>query len=349
MIHSKFSLLLLTFMSWYDSCVSCDAPQLGLPDTNVDEPDPPPVDSGDETVDTAPPAACDFEEVEPNNNVAEANVIDTELWACGVLAPETEDGEGVATDFLTFTVPETGWLSMWTRGQDIGSYADLQMSIQVTRGSELIIVGAVQHSPGTLDPKATFPVEVGDQVVVSVSSENLTASDQQLWEFLGTILKEPPVYWNVVEDESIDDPGVNDTNALANQYLESGDSVYGVLSGDDDADVFLLEIPEGSSTIHLDVEAYDEGSPIDARLALIRVNPDYDPEAAEGEDNSNPYITVKTDDNGPGADLDLDPEIEWDTDIAGTWRVRVSNIGTFDSKMDWYVMHVTISDGPELE
>ena len=51
----------------------------------------------------------------------------------------------------------------------------------------------------------------------------------------------------------------------------------------------------------------------------------------------------------PDADLDLDPEIIHDTSISGTWRVRVSNPGTFDSKLDWYVLHVTVSDGPDDE
>ena len=122
----------------------------------------------------------------------------------GVLAPEGETGEDLAIDFLTFTVPETGWLSMWTRGQDIGSSSDLQMNPTVYRDDEPIVVGTVEHSPGTLDPKVTFPVLAGDEVSVSISSQNLSASDQQIWEFLATILKEPPVYWNRVEDEDVD-------------------------------------------------------------------------------------------------------------------------------------------------
>jgi hypothetical protein len=347
MIHSKFSLLLLTFMSWYDACVSCEAPAPSLPDTPDEPADPPVGDSGEDTGENAPPPACDFPEEEPNSNISSANEIETELWACGVLAPEDESGEGLATDFLRFTVPETGWISMWARGQDIGSYADLQMNVTVTRDDEPMVVGNVEHSPGTLDPKVSFPVVLGDEIVVSISSQNLSASEQQIWEFLAIIFKEPPVYWNRVEDEDVDDPGVNDTNLLANEYLESGDSMFGILSSDDSADVFLLEVPEGSTTIHLDIEAYDQGSPIDARLALIRENPDYDPGAPADDPDAEEWLTVRRDDNGPGADLDLDPEIEVDTTIPGDWRVRVSNPGTFDSKLDWYVLHVTVSDGPE--
>ena len=349
MIHSKFSLLLLTFMSWYDACVSCEAPEPQLPSSPAEEAPPPAQDTGDDTGELPPPPACDFPEEEPNSSRADANVIETELWACGVLAPEGEDGTGLATDFLTFIVPETGWLSMWARGQDIGSSSDLQMNPTVYRDGEPIVVGTVEHSPGTLDPKVTFPVLAGDEVSVSISSQNLSASDQQIWEFLATILKEPPVYWNRVEDEDVDDPGVNDTNELANEVLVTGDSVFGILSTDDAADVFLLDIPDASTTIHLDIEAYDVGSPIDARLALIRENPDYDPDADASDPNSEKWLTVRRDDNGPGADLDLDPEIEADTSIPGMWRVRVTNPGFYDSKLDWYVLHVTISDGPDTE
>lgn len=346
MIHSKFSVLLLTFMSWYDSCVSCPAPQADLPSDPDATEEPDPDDTSEDTFDIPPPEACDFPEEEFNNEPSTANEIETELWACGVLAPDAETGDvESATDFVVFTAPESGWISMWARGEDIGSYADLQMTVTYNRSSDAVFVGSVKHSPGTMDPKVAVPVEAGDVIDVGIVAENFSGTDQQLWEFLPTILKAPPVYWNVVEDEPVDDPGSNDTNALAFQVLQSGDSVFGTLGVGDAGDTYLIEIPEGSSTIHVDIEAYDGGSPLDSRLALSVVNEDYDP----SDEDSSPYTTKASDDNGPGADLDPDPEIELDTTEDGTWRVRVTNRGTFASKFHWYVLHVTVADGPELD
>lgn len=339
MIHSKFSLFLLTFMSWYDSCVSCSAPEPGLPGGNAgatEEPDP--VDSGDSNTGNPPPPPCDFPEEEPNDWPDEADEIETELWSCGVLAPDAgSEGSESATDFVAFTVPETGWLSMWARGEDIGSYANLQMNVTLNRTSSANFVGTVQHSPGTSDPRVTIPVEAGDVVDVAMSAENFAGTDQQLWEFLPTILKEPPVYWNTTEDEDNADPGSNDANADASQLLLTGDSVYGLLAQGDDADVYLFDVPEGGGTIEVDVEAYDAGSPIDAKLFLLRDDPDAEPEAA------NPFIQVRSNDNGRAADLAPDPRIVHDTDIDGRWRVRVTNVGTFASDYHWYVLHVTVT------
>jgi len=337
MIHSKFSLFLLTFMSWYDSCVSCSAPEPGLPGTDApatEEPDP--VDTGDENTGNPPPPPCDFPEIEPNDWPDEADAIETELWACGVLAPDAgSEGSESAIDCVAFTAPETGWLSMWARGEDIGSYANLQMNVTMNRATAAQFIGTVQHSPGTSDPRVTIPVEAGDVIDVAMSAENFAGTDQQLWEFLPTILKEAPVYWNVLEDEDNSDPGANDVNADATQVLVSGDSVYGVLGQGDAADVFLFDVPAGGGTIEVDVEAYDAGSPIDARLALLRDSID-DPGSLE---------TVRSNDNGREADLAPDPRIVHDTTTGGVWRVRVTNVGTFASAYHWYVLHVNVTTG----
>jgi|GEM_PF-6892271 len=344
MIHSKFSLLLLTFMSWYDSCVSCPAPEPQLPGDPGTSVEPPPDTGEEDTADTTPPPACDFEEVEPNDTPDEANEMDTELWACGVLSPDAGAEEGSpATDFVKFTVPESGWLSMWGRGEDIGSYANLQMNVAFNRDTSLEFVGSIKHSPGTSDPRVTIPVEAGDVIDVALSAENFGGTDQQLWEFLPTVLKEPPVYWTMLEIEEGDEVENNDARVDAHQLLVTGDSVYGVMGVGDDTDVYLIDVPEGSSTITVDIEAYDAGSPLDAKLVLMRDNPDY------GEPDESRFIVERSNDNGREADLAPDPRIIHDTTVGGEWRVEVENVGTFASRFNWYVLHVTITDGPEDE
>lgn len=346
MIHSKMSLFLLTFMSWFDSCTSCSAPEPPLIDADApatEEPDED-VDSG-ETGDNPAPPACDFPEEEPNDWHYEADEIETELWACGVLAPDAESGDSdSATDVVVFTAPVTGWLSMWARGEDIGSYANLQMNVTLNRSTSPNFVGTVQHSPGTSDPRVAIPVEAGDVVDVALSAENFAGTDQQLWEFLPTILKEPPVEWNTEEDEDNDDPGANDVNADAYQVLQSGDSVFGLLGSGDNADVYIIPVLEGGAEIEVDVEAYDAGSPVDTKLVLLR-------ELEEGEEETDEVVDglkqVRQNDNGREADLTPDPRIVHDTTRDGDWRVRVANVGTFASDYHWYVLHVTITPATE--
>jgi hypothetical protein len=338
MIHSKFSFFLLTFMSWFDSCVSCSAPEPGLPDASppaTEEPDP--IDSGEDNTGNPIPPPCDFPEQEPNDWPDEADEMQTELWACGVLAPDASSaGSESATDFVVFTAPESGWLSMWGRGEDIGSYTNLQMNVTMNRSTAPQFLGTVQHSPGTMDPKVTIPVDAGDVIDVALSGENFEGTDQQLWEFLPTILKEAPVYWNVVEAEDVSDPGANDrndTDPSELQLLVTGDSIYGVLGQGDDADVFLFEVPEGGAEIEVDVEAYDAGSPINAKLAILR----------EDEEAPGTLKQIRSNDNGREADLAPDPRIVHDATVGGLWRVRVTNVGTFASEYHWYVLHVRVS------
>jgi len=336
MIHSKFSLVLLSFLSWYDSCMSCAPPDI-LGDVDDPDPDPPDPDTGEEeTGDIPAPPACDFPEEEPNSTKSDADEIETELWACGVLAPDSDEG-GVesATDWVTFTVPETGWLRTWARGEDIGSYADLQISFWVDGEAGETFVGTVKHSPGTMDPRATVPVQAGDQVHVGIVAENFSGTDQQLWEFLATTLKEPPVYWNKLEDNSAGNDGLDD----AFQIIESGDWVLGTMDVGDSVDSYLIEVPDASTTVHVDIEAYDYGSPLDSRLVL------HEPDAEEDSG----YAVAGSNNNGPGADLDPDPEVVVDTLNDGTWVVRVHNAGTFYSPYHWYVLRVTLSDGPEAD
>ena len=254
-----------------------------------------------------------------------------------MLAPDSDEGgTESATDWLTFTVPESGWLRSWARGEDIGSYADLQMSMWVDGEAGDTFVGTVKHSPGTMDPRATIPVQAGDEVHIGIVAENFSGTDQQLWEFLATTLKEPPVYWNKMEDES----AVNDTVVDAFQSIEDGDWLLGTLGVGDSDDSYLIEIPDESTTIHVDIEAYDFGSPLDAKLVV------HEPDV----DGDNGYSNAGSNDNGPGYDLDPDPEVYVDTvDNGGAWVVRVKNSGTFSSSYHWYVLKVTLSDGPDLD
>ena len=337
MIHSMFSLVLLSFLSWYDSCMSCQPPDLPSGDNGEEgNTTPPPEDTAEDTFDAPPPPPCDFPEEEPNNTPSDADAIETGLWACGVLAAdaETSGGGTSATDFVVFTVPETGWIEMWARGQDIGSYADLQMTITFNRDSDAAVVGPKKHSPGSMDPRIALPVQAGDVIDVGISAENYAGTDQQLWEFLASLLKDPPVYWNTLEDEDVEDPGVNDTLALASQTLVDGTQVYGYLGIDDVADIYWIDVPAGTWTVEADVEAYDSGSPLDSKLSLMR------------PDSTDPsgYDVAVSNNNGREADLAPDPKVTYEVEGPATWAVKVSNAGTFSSRFHWYVLGVTLEE-----
>lgn len=339
MVHSKFSLVLLSFLTWYDSCMSCAPPDLlgdDGDDNNNSSVDTSTVDS-DDTFDPGIPPPCDFEETEPNNTPSEADDIETELWACGVLAADSETGGSEsATDFVKFTVPESGWISMWARAEDIGSFADLEMTVAFNRDTDAVLVGSVKHAVGTRDPKVMLPVNAGDVIDVGIVNSAFSSGDQQVWEFLATAPKDSPTSWNRVEEEAADEDGLNDDRSDASLVLESGDRIFGVLGARDEGDSFLIEIPPGSWEVDLDVDAYDVGAPIDARLALFRPDPDSD--AEDG------YSQASADNNGPGADLDPDPQIIIDIeDEPGTWIVKVTNVGTFKSPYHWYVLGVTLT------
>lgn len=301
--------LLLLLLSCGACFQNCFDPALPTDDNNDDDKpdDPEPIDTGDPKEDTGPlpaPPPCSFPEVEPNNLSGEAMPITMEAWACGTLLDE-EGATGTDNDMVEFTVTDTGWISLWARGEDIGSFSDLEMTVWVTpEGAEdYDELFLPDGSPGSTDPRMNFPVEAGDTVRVSIKDRRGGEGPAYVWEFLATSEKEPPIVCGAEEDETAGGED-NDVVSRAAQPLESGVVLCGDTSGVDLRDHYVLTVPEGSTTLRIRTLAWQLGSAMDATLVLI------DP-AGEAR------RTVRA------ADLVRDPEIEFATTEAGEWVLRV--------------------------
>jgi hypothetical protein len=211
-------------------------------------------------------------------------------------------------------VPEQGWVTVWARGADFGSTADLQVFFENAEDND---IRATQNwMVGSTDALLTVPVDdVGDWLV-QVVDERASYSDTHEWQLLATIDK-PPVDWNLNEDEA----GGN--NAIGTGvHLEDGDLVYGVLDRNDQ-DFFRIEVPEAKSRIYLRIHAWRFGSPTDARLTLYQPNQTVERVKTSGE---NAY--------------DQDPLMERSIDGGGTWLVKVDLQGAGGSPLYWYVLEM---------
>lgn len=323
----SFLLLLLSCGACFRNCFNPSLPQQ---DNNEDETeDPPVVDTGDPKEDTGPlppPPPCAFPEVEPNNRQSEAMPIEMESWACGTL----EDEEvGTDNDMMSFVVPESGWISLWGRGEDIGSFSDLELNVWVyPAGSstydELLLPDS---SPGSTDPRMTFEVEAGDTVQVSVKDRRGGAGPAYVWELLATSEKEPPVSCVGEEDETLGGAD-NDAVSRAAQPLLSGELMCGLTTGIDTRDHYVIDVPEGNTTLRIRTLAWQLGSAMDATLVLI------DPEGDERR-------TVRA------ADLERDPELDFATTEAGRWVLRVeADAPRGFTLAGWYGLSVEIDNVP---
>jgi hypothetical protein len=320
------ALLLLIWSSIEGCYLSCNSIQISLPgnpgddgnddgNTNTET-----GDSGGDTGTPPPPPPCTFPEVEPNNTLGEAFEITAEAWACGTLL---SDGEDMGVDFVTFTVAEDGWLSLWGRGEDVGSFSDLSMSAWVyseVGGDDLAIA---YSSPGSSDPRLTIPVHAGDVIKASIRDQNGGTGEQYIWELLGTMEKYDPLDCTLEEDETAGGVTNNDVVARANQTLANGDTLCGVTGTSDNGDVYRIEIPEGRTDVVLEVIAWQLGSPADITITL------YDP---TGETvSSEAYGELST---------DLDPTLERTILEPGVWFVEIESPPAVGD-LYWYGLKVT--------
>jgi len=324
----SFLLLLLSCGACFRNCFDPSLPQQDNNDDDQTE-DPPVVDTGDPPEDSGPlppPPPCTFPEVEPNDLPSAAMPIEMEGWACGTLEDAEDDSDN---DMVSFVVAETGWVSLWGRGEDIGSFSDLELNVWVyPEGSssydELLLPDS---SPGSTDPRMTFPVEAGDTVKVSIKDRRGGSGPAYVWEFLATSEKEPPILCDDNEDETLGGTN-NDSVTRAAQPLTSGAIMCGLTTGVDTRDLYVIDVPEGNTTLRLGVLAWQLGSALDATLVLI------DPTGVERR-------TVRA------ADLVRDPELDFATTEAGRWVLRVEADAPRGFTLSgWYGLSVEIDNVP---
>jgi hypothetical protein len=341
-------IFLVTLMFVTQACTSCYNPTLSIPsDDGDDDETNDPIDTADEreeTGDLPAPPLCEFEEVEPNNSTTEANAIDPEAWACGELIPDDADTLGI--DFVSFPSPGEGWISLWARGESIGSAADIDMRVFVDDGDSVTSV-TFERSPGTHEPLGWIPASADDEFTVSFSDAFRGAGPGYTWEFLASLEKGPPLDWNLTESEERDGARTNDRFADASLVLEDGDRVFAVMGNatSDTHDVYRIQAPEGNHLMTATLLAWEYGSPLNGWLRLytpevvdieaeIAADPGTEAALSDARLASNRYISSET----------WDAMVEYRTSEAGEYYIQVSNAGAYFGPYHWYVLEVTFTE-----
>lgn len=275
------------------------------------------VDTG--PVDTGPPLPCDLPETEPNSPYSSAMELPMEVWACGSFDDSSDSAE-----ILFFENDEPGWIRVWARAFEIGSLADITLTLSSSDGP----YGASKLSnPDSTDVTMVFPVDDEYGFYVTLAENYGRYGESYRWELMASEVK-APVEYTTQETES------NDTMATANP-IAHGDRIFARMDSTIDIDWFALTLPEGRSDVSLDIEAWYHGSPADTRVEL------YKPDGS--------YFAADSYNNESGA-YDLDPWMQVSPTEGGTWYVKVFPEASSEGggsagggEAFWYVMDVQVT------
>jgi hypothetical protein len=307
------------------ACTGCLSCQPSIPSTNVDSLSDTNQDTAEDTAeDTADTggieAPCPIMEIEPNNNYDEAQFVILENWICG------DANEEFDLDNYGFTFPEEdGWIKVWGRGQDIGSTADLILTLDQDINTAISVAQI-----GTTDPLIIAPVTNEDALYATIYDQYGGVGDQNFYELMISQVK-APVEYNQVEDDEF---GENNGPAGAIE-VSNGTRIFGQTSTNSDTDWYRISIPEGQTTnLVLSIEAFAYGSPLDSIIYL------YPPEVFESSET--PYTAVRN--NAYGSATNLDPTLRHTVDNGGEWAVLVKSNLTGGSDFHWYVLDIQLEE-----
>jgi hypothetical protein len=320
-------MLIFALLLGCGGCVSCQ-PSIPLDDNSDTDQDQNTGDDsaasdsgGDTATDTGPPPPCPVMELEPNGSYDASQPVPMEQWVCGAF--EAQEDVAADLDVYSFTFPEEGWLKGWVRGQGVGSSADLMLTFKV--GSE---TGLSTFHLESTDPLLVVPVGGQESVYAAVQEQFNNYGENQFYEALFSQVK-APVEYNAVEDESEED-----NNGMSRGTpVEDGDRIMGVINSNFDRDWFVLELPEGKSTIELNFDANTFGSPVDLIVYL------YPPETLDDPETS--YVKVRN--TGSNANS-YDPKLTYTVQEGGTWGILVKSFTDTGSDLYWYVMDVSVEE-----
>ena len=303
-----FALLIIT------GCQGCGGCHGDLSDDNSNDPmDTAVLDSGivdsAQPVDTAELLPCAVPEIEPNNTPGTAQVLPMEEWACGGLY---EEGD---FDTFQFDLETSGWVKVWARGADIGSSANLQITLDDASYDYTTLAAASPDSP---DPVLLFPAEAPNRFYVTVSDQWYGHGEDYVWELLVSEAKQP-LLWEANEAEPND--GKQDGTPIYD-----GDRIYGVIETGSDADWYVFDMPDTQTTLTATIEAWNYGSPLSAQVGL------YSP------DNTLISLQMRGEDT-----LDLDPLMVETLNAAGEWGLKITpENDTGGGVTYWYVLEVSL-------
>lgn len=221
----------------------------GLPEDTSDTEEP-----VDETADTAPDTGveprCGWPEVEPNNQLADANELPLETWACGRFDTV---GDG---DQWRATTTDDGWLNVRIRSQAIGSPADPMLIITAPGGSVLERVTDDQSRDVTL----MFPAPAGVYAVLA-RDRNGQGGDAYDYDLLASLGK-APLEWSLVEPLASNDARLDATP------LPLGARLFGFIDAPLDNDWYRVDVPPGRRSLDVRIEAFAFGSPADTQFLV---------------------------------------------------------------------------------
>jgi hypothetical protein len=279
-------------------------------------------DSGDTApVDTGPPPLCEWPEEEPNSTAGQAQPLPLETWACGTLETQGD------FDVFRFSIEQPGWVKVWVRGQDLGTSSNLQLTLDDAAYDYTTLVTS---SPDSLDPVLLFPVYEPITLYATIADQFYGYGEDYIWQLIASEAK-APVLWTASEVEPND--GIQD-----GLLINSTDRIFGIIDAGSDADWFTFEVPQGAeSQISAHIEAWNYGSPINARITLYDGS---ESRVASSNMGENSY--------------DLDPQMTYsvsaeDASEDTTWGIKVApREGSGGGLAYWYVLEVTVeTDGSE--
>jgi len=307
-------LLLFMFACDRSACVQVDVsnPNHGDGGAADDTGTPPDTGDGGGSTDDQP---CDVPEVEPNSPIADAMVIPMEQWACGTFSDASD-----LSEVLFFQNTEPGWIRVWSRAFDIGSLADLTLTLSSDEGT---FAASRLSNPDSTDAEIIFPIEGLYGFYATLNEQYSRSGKAYYWELMGSMVK-APVEWTSTESAS------NDSRTTADPVAD-GDRIYGLMDSTIDYDWYSLEVPEGRTDIVLDIDAWFYGSPADTRIEL------YKPDGTLFRSNSAS--------NREGF-YDLDPYLSTSLTEPGVWTFKVmpeiaENGSGGGGRAFWYVLDVS--------
>lgn len=307
----------LAFLVFLAGCNGCrpSIPPVENPDTQ-DPTDSDTTETGDSTVstDTGPelPPRCDFAEVEPNDQAAQAMSMPMEKWACGVMMPaDPKHAPFGDVDYFAFTTPEAGWVEVSVEAARRGSSADMQAIVYDADDSI-----TVTDSYLSTDPLLRFPGSAAADYTVILGETSLAFGEDYDWYLLTSMIK-APVEWTFNETEP------NDSFSEGNTFVP-GDTVYGTIDHAGDFDWYHVVTPKEATTLVFTMNAFKAGSPVDGQVALY---------ATDG-------TTLLHDDRRGQIEYDLDPWFEQRQTEANDWYVLVRNEQDKGSHFHWYTLSI---------
>lgn len=347
-------------------CASC----LQLPN-DVDDPnDDPPTgvedsgdgDSGDDTdtaEDTGPAVIpmCTLEEVEdddPSNDFSELLYVPLSTYACGEVNTKGD------VDYLTFTTTMPGWMKVDVQAASRGSSADMFDILSQTAEDESV----EQHDRhDSTDPLSVFYAEKAGDYLATLAEAQGGFGEPYPWWFIAMPTKEPFSY-HMLEGVLSNDPALTESPVSPVDEIEPNNTVetatvltanvpiFAKIGTRGDSDWYTFSIPEATTTLTYEVDAFDFGSAADMSLEIYY--------AYDGAEELF-IVSDGRDDRDGGADpwfeLDLVASRElWEGEIAkdpegypGTPDFNTLNIRAHHSDENvgsmfyWYTLWITIS------